>query len=606
MLLPTEEWVNLPGYSDREGWNALFGDTRDTFIKRGEAKLDYKWQVITASMYLEYERSGSRVIMESPNSDNSSALADLFWAELAEGKGRFLPALIDGVYFFCEMTSWSLSAHLQYQSTRRSLPDYREHVFDLVAGDYGSMLSWVWWLMHDEFDKTDPVIANRLRYEIDRRILTPFMNQPFWWMGINASPNTVINNWNPWCNCNALQCFLLVEPDDERRAKAVWRTMCLVDNYLNRVGGDGCCDEGCSYWSQAAGRLVDYLDVLGRASGGKLSLFENPLIRDMGEYICRSYVGGGHSVNFADASPNVIPNAALVYRYGSLTASKDLVHLGISVNNNNPTIGTCFWRNIRHLELWDEITNPGNSVSPAINSKASSYTWYPETEVCYMRENGGLFFAAKGGHNNESHNHNDVGSFNIYIDNDPVLLDVGVGTYTRQTFSGERYKIWTMTSDYHNVPRVNGYAQCPGQSFHSSDVSFNSKKKRFTLDIASAYPKEAGIRSWKRDFTVKGTTVSLTENYVLDSATVPNELHFMAHSEPVIISDGIISIPTGEKALTVSYPSSKLSATIEKIELDDVSLQRNWKSENLWRINLVAKDISTKGEYTIVFHSKSK
>ena len=223
-----------------------------------------------------------------------------------------------------------------------------------------------------------------------------------------------------------------------------------------------------------------------------------------------------------------------------------------------------------------------------------------------MRENGGLFFAAKGGHNNESHNHNDVGSFNIYIDNDPVLLDVGVGTYTRQTFSGERYKIWTMTSDYHNVPRVNGYGQCPGQSFHSSDVSFNSKKKRFTLDIASAYPKEAGIRSWKRDFTVKGTTVSLTENYVLDSATVPNELHFMAHSEPVIISDGIISIPTGEKALTVSYPSSKLSATIEKIELDDVSLQRNWKSENLWRINLVAKDISTKGEYTIVFHSKSK
>ncbi|MFF5249487.1 hypothetical protein ACFY3V_34860 [Streptosporangium sp. NPDC000095] len=42
----------------------------------------------------------------------------------------------------------------------------------------------------------------------------------------------------------------------------------------------------------------------------------------------------------------------------------------------------------------------------------------------------GLFLAAKGGYNVESHNHNDVGPFIVALDARPVLVDVGVGEYT--------------------------------------------------------------------------------------------------------------------------------------------------------------------------------
>ena len=56
-------------------------------------------------------------------------------------------------------------------------------------------------------------------------------------------------------------------------------------------------------------------------------------------------------------------------------------------------------------------------------------TWYPETEFCHMKNKSGMFVAAKGGFNNESHNHNDAGTFSLYVNTIPVLIDAGVGTY---------------------------------------------------------------------------------------------------------------------------------------------------------------------------------
>ena len=97
--------------------------------------------------------------------------------------------------------------------------------------------------------------------------------------------------------------------------------------------------------------------------------------------------------------------------------------------------------------------------------QAPGYSWYPETEFCYMTNKNGFFVATKGGYNNESHNHNDAGTFSLYLNTTPIFIDAGVGTYTRQTFSSERYSIWTMQSNYHNLPMVNGVPQQFGSEF---------------------------------------------------------------------------------------------------------------------------------------------
>ena len=219
-------------------------------------------------------------------------------AELAEGKGRFIDQLINGVFYSCEMTSWVLSAHLVRQSTKRSLPDYREQVIDLGSGNFGSMLSWVYYFFHDSFDKIDPVISQRLRHTLQERILDPYMNNDReWWMAFQWKPGMIINNWNPWCNSNVLQCYLLLENDRDRLAKAVWRSMQSVDKFINFVKADGACEEGPSYWGHAAGKMYDYLQILSDGTDGKVSLFKEPMIRRMGEYISRTYVGNGWEGN---------------------------------------------------------------------------------------------------------------------------------------------------------------------------------------------------------------------------------------------------------------------------------------------------------------------
>ena len=142
--------------------------------------------------------------MEVPYDANRQALNTLMLAELAEGKGRFIDQLLNGAYMSCEMNSWVLSAHLPRQSSKRSLPDFREQIIDLGSGGYGALMAWVHYFFRKPFDKINPVVSLQMRKAIKERILDPYMNDDdMWWMAFNWQPGEIINNWNPWCNSNA-------------------------------------------------------------------------------------------------------------------------------------------------------------------------------------------------------------------------------------------------------------------------------------------------------------------------------------------------------------------------------------------------------------------
>ena len=177
-------------YSNRQAWDSLFADSKAQMIRNGERYLDFKWNVIKATDYLEYERTGNRTIMETPFEENRRALNSLFIAELAEGEGRFLDQLINGVHFSCETTSWTISAHQGRQSSRRSLPDWREPVIDLTSAGYGMTMSWIYYFFRRQFDKVNPTISMRMKEEIEERILEPYMEdlRSSWWTASRWKP----------------------------------------------------------------------------------------------------------------------------------------------------------------------------------------------------------------------------------------------------------------------------------------------------------------------------------------------------------------------------------------------------------------------------------
>ena len=596
-LVMNGAWVPYPAYSDREGWNSLLNDEdRQTLINTGEKMLDYKWQVIRATDYLEYERSGERNIMQNPYEANRKAINVLMMAELAEGKGRFIDQLINGVFFSCEMTSWVLSAHLPRQSTKRSMPDWREQIIDLGSGNYGSMLAWVYYFFHDTFDKADPVISLRLRHELQERILDPFMeNDREWWMAFYWKPGEIINNWNPWCNSNVLQCYLLLEDDRNKLTDAVWRTMQSVDKFINFVKSDGACEEGTSYWGHAAGKMYDYLQILSDGTNGKVSLFNNPMIRRMGEYISRSYVGDGWVVNFADASAKGGGDAPLIYRYGCAVGSEEMMQFAAYLlKGKRPTIplGNDAFRTLQCVLLNKELEQTEAA------HKVPACTWYPETEFCYLTNNSGWFLATKGGFNNESHNHNDAGTFSLYINNTPILIDAGVGTYTRQTFSSERYSIWTMQSNYHNLPMINGVPQRFGQEYKATNVVCKEKQRYFSADISTAYPEEAAVNSWTRAYKLENKRLVITDKFSLKETKAANQVNFLVWGDIDISKAGKVSITVGDEHATLEYPTN-FKATLETIELPDTRLSNVW-GEQIYRIVLTDSQKRLEGSYKFI------
>ena len=112
LLLSGDSWISFPEYTDREAWEGIPENIRKQIILKGEESLDFEWGVVKATDYLEFVRSGDRRIMQDPYSARRRALQNLVLAELAEGRGRFLDQIINGIWALSEQTTWSASAHL--------------------------------------------------------------------------------------------------------------------------------------------------------------------------------------------------------------------------------------------------------------------------------------------------------------------------------------------------------------------------------------------------------------------------------------------------------------------------------------------------------------
>lgn len=592
-----KSWVPYPSYSDRKAWDQLIAPFRTEVIAKGDKALDYQWQVVKATDYLEYERSGNRGMMEKPMNENCTALTNLLLAELAEGKGRYIDQILNGTWHMTEMSTWSLSAHLPaFQSSKRSLPQERTHVIDLMAGDVGSLLSWIHYFFRDTFNTINPEISLRLKQHIQQRIIQPYLDRnDMWWQGFELKGNQLVNNWNPWCNFNVITCLLLIEDNPDVQLAGIYKTMTSVDRFIDYIKKDGACEEGPSYWGHAAGKLYDYLKILALATQNKVSIFDKPLIRDMGEYIAQSYIGGDRwVVNFADASAKGGGDPLLIYRYGQDVHSTEMMQfarymtdLGGKGADFKPSRD--IFRAFEDLRCFPQLQHTQAALPQ------NTFKWYPETQFLYLKK-GGFFFAAKGGFNNESHNHNDVGSFILYQDQQPLFIDAGVGTYTKKTFSDDRYSIWTMQGAYHNLPQINGTDQVFGKEYKAENVVFLPEQNKFQLDIGKAYPKTANIEHWNRSYSLTADGLTIADEFKIKNPAQSNIVHFLVSKEPQI-NKGVIALGDGLAAL--HFNPAQFVASYETIPQDDPRLSQVW-GERLYRINLKAKSIKSTGKYNFI------
>ena len=160
----------------------------------------------------------------------------------------------------------------------------------------------------------------------------------------------------------------------------------------------------------------------------------------------RAQISKDYFLNFADASAIVSHSPSLIHQYGQRIEDPEMMALGAwfasrisePTNHLRDTIG----RLLPTLFSLEDL-NKTEAREPLPRD-----VWMDEIEVMTARDKAGssdgLFVAVKGGHNEESHNHNDIGNFVVYINGDPVIIDAGVETYTANTFGPEGYTNSTM------------------------------------------------------------------------------------------------------------------------------------------------------------------
>ena len=446
-LLGRETWRPFPRASEREKWDALDAETRKRLVQAAEKHLGRSWEELPATLFLEYRREGNRSRYEQRHFARRRALAELVLGECAEGKGRFLDDVVNGVWALCEESFWGVPAHNARHSPHfpeSGLPDTSFHEVDLFAAETGALLAWTHYLLVEQLGQELPVVPARILREVQQRILAPYNTVDDWrWLGHARRP---VNNWNPWIHSNVLACTLLLEEDAAIRTATVQRVIRWLDVFLEGYHSDGGCDEGPGYWGRAGASLFDCLEWLHSASGGELDSYDDALIQEIGRYIYRVHIGDAWYVNYADASAKVYLEGNLVHRYGKRIGDALMMAQGAYAVSQ---AGAPWGRQSigRDLPaLFNQVALRHAEATPPLIRDA----WLDGIQVLAARERegtaDGLLLSTKGGHNAESHNHNDGGNFVVAVDGHPVVIDVGVETYTRKTFSTHRYDIWTMQS----------------------------------------------------------------------------------------------------------------------------------------------------------------
>jgi hypothetical protein len=303
----------------------------------------------------------------------------------------------------------------------------------------------------------------------------------------------------------------------------------------------------------------------------------------MGRFIHRAHIADNWFVNIGDCPARISLERDVVFRYGRHIGDARLqalaAHSASVAGLVASTDGIDLGRALHTIADLKPILAQADQQPPHVRD-----AWLGSDDLQMMvardREGStaGFFVAAWGGHNAQSHNHNDVGNFLLFADGRPVFIDLGAPTYTARTFSGRRYEIPAMQSAWHNLPTINGAFQSAGLQFAARDVVYraNDDFAELVMDLARAWPSEAGVTSWRRTVRLdRGREVLLREDFQLEKSTGETHLHLLTPCEPRLAADNRLDLPLlktasdHQRTVAVWFDPQRLQVRWEPCAIDD-------------------------------------
>jgi hypothetical protein len=431
-----------------------------------------------------------------------------------------------------------------------------EQVVDLFAAHTAHALAEVLALLGE---RLDPWIDYRIRREVDRRIFQPLFYDPrrFEWESLPM-------NWSAVCGgCAGMVALILVD-DREQLAGMIDRVIRSLGCFLEGFGSDGGCPEGIDYWVYGFGFYTYFAEMLRSFTVGKIDLLRGERIEQIAAFPQVVSLGDGAFVNYSDAAEHATIHPGIGSR---LTARFDQPIPGLRPPDfhDDPIYR---WGNITRDLLWTDAASLNLPVADG-SFYLADLGW-----VIERRRFGGMTvaFSAKGGNNDEPHNHNDLGHFILHLGGESLLADLGAGVYTRKYFGPERYESLYTGSQGHSVPVINGQMQQAGSAYVAGVLHYHQRPDgvEFSLDLTRAY-SDAGLEGFTRsfDWSVDADALSavlrLTDSFRFTALPAAVEECFIS-LRPPSIEGGVVSWTGKGGTISMRFDREQFEASVDTIE----------------------------------------
>lgn len=474
-------------------------------------------------LFSQYWKTGDRASFQTPYYERRGRLlvfSLLLWLEPENPVWK--TQLEEAVWAVCAEPFWCLPAHFMGpQDAPLPFEEYATQL-DLFSCETAFALAEVLALVRGRLDE---MVVRQAELQVERRVFTPFLEA-----GRLFRFEGMPNNWSAVCGGAIGGAALHLMHDRVRLTGILHRCLSCLSLYLDSFGGDGVSVEGVSYWTYGFGFFVCFADLLAKRTGGKLDLLSHPKAAAIARCQQHYYLAGGRTVSFADGSGQSGFRMGLGCYLQSRFADAALPDAACA----DPVLRDDCYRYCLALRdlLWYR-------ADTRFSLPAARSVWLPDAQwllSCTPR----LALAAKAGHNGESHNHNDCGSFILCKNGQPLLCDLGAGQYDAANFGPRRYEIFINATRSHNVALPNGCEQAAGEQYACREVEARLEDARDTLqmELSGCYPCE-GLLSYRR---------TLTHDKAAGEVTVEDALQF-ARPAPVtetFLSETPIGLGAGE------------------------------------------------------------
>ena len=595
LLVPIEDFRYHRHYDMTE----IAPEHAKVILERAEKALNYEIKTIPLSLFRDKYLTGNRTRYEAIHHERRALLFYLTLAEIYENKGRFVEKIADFLWAIMEESSWVIPAH-QGNSLMRPSSDVPEVYaesdvpgLDLYAANCSALLATVKYYLKDKLDEISPYICRRIDHLVYLRGIRPYIVGDYWWMH-------AAHNWPTGITMNILTAAAATVSDMQIRERVVEKAFWVLDNFTSGMPEDGTCDEGPGYWAAGAGGLFQAMLILDDMSCGKIDVYNDPMVRNLCEFISKVNIHDSYFVNFADCSCKMRPRGDVIECMGRMLNSEELISFGRAMGKD--VDDRYFYFVASYQETWAAHQPVIREANPVVAKKS---VWMDGHKIAVFREDTdtskGLFLATKGGTNSEPGNHNDIGALIVFSNGKPIAVDPGIGSYNNNYFAAkERYMRWFTNSNAHSCPEINGYQQIHGSGSTSENEICDVPLRKVSMQISSAYPSDAGLESLVRTCQLDDGRITVTDDVKLNA---PGEyiFHLNLVNEPKLLDGGIVEIGEGR---VLKYDSERFAVTYDKVEnkclpYDDLNIQSCWGVECLWDLKLTAKISECQASFVI-------